>query len=55
MARYCEELDRTRTAGYLETDRPENVRFYRLFGFENGDEIAVLGVPNYLMWRKARS
>ena len=55
MARYCEELDRTGTAGYLETDRPENVRFYRLFGFEIRDEILVLGVPNYFMWRKARS
>jgi ribosomal protein S18 acetylase RimI-like enzyme len=54
MARYCEELDRRGTAGYLETDRPENVRFYRHFGFENRDEIVVVGVPNYLMWRKVK-
>jgi ribosomal protein S18 acetylase RimI-like enzyme len=55
MDRYCEELDRTGTAGYLETDKPENARFYGHFGFETTDEIPVLGVPNYLMWRKARS
>jgi len=55
MDRYCEELDRTGTAGYLETDKPENARFYGHFGFETTGEIPVLGVPNYLMWRKARS
>ena len=55
MDRYCEELDRTGTAGYLETDKPENARFYGHFGFETTGEIPVLGVPNYLMWRNARS
>ena len=55
MDRYCEELDRTGTAGYLETDKPENARFYGHFGFETTGEIPVLGVTNYLMWRKARS
>jgi ribosomal protein S18 acetylase RimI-like enzyme len=55
MGPYCEELDRTGTAGYLETDRPENVSFYRRFGFEITGEVSVLGVRNYLMWREARS
>jgi hypothetical protein len=55
MEHYCEELDRTGDAGYLETDRPENVNFYRRFGFEVTDEVMVLGIPNYLMWRKAKS
>ena len=55
MDRYCEELDRTGTAGYLETDKPGNVRFYNHFGFETTGEIPVLGVTNYLMWRKAKS
>jgi GNAT superfamily N-acetyltransferase len=55
LERYCAELDRTGTAGYLETDRPENVRFYGRFGFETTGEITVLGVRNYLMWRKAGS
>lgn len=53
MDAYCNELDRTGEAGYLETDRPENVTFYRRFGFEVTEEIMVLGVPNHLMWRKA--
>lgn len=55
MEQYCDELDRTGTAGYLETDRPENVNFYRRFGFEVTNQITVLGVTNYLMWRKATS
>jgi len=55
MERYCEEVDRTGEGGYLETDRPENVNFYRRFGFETLEEALVLGVRNYFMWRKARS
>ena len=51
MTLYCEDLDRTAISGYLETDRPENVSFYRRFGFEVTDEIPVLGVPNFLMQR----
>ena len=34
MEQYCKDLNRTGQAGYLETDRPENVQFYRRFGFE---------------------
>jgi len=55
MDRYCEGLDRSGTAGYLETDKPENARFYGHFGFETTGQIPVLGVPNYLMWRKPTS
>jgi ribosomal protein S18 acetylase RimI-like enzyme len=55
MERYCEELDQSSIAGYLETDRPENVGFYHRFGFEVTNEVMVLGVRNYLMWRKAKS
>jgi ribosomal protein S18 acetylase RimI-like enzyme len=51
MDRYCEELDRTRTAGYLETDRRENVRFYERSGFEVVETASVLGVVNYFMRR----
>lgn len=54
MERYCEELDRSGQAAYLETDRTENVQFYRRFGFETTGEVPVLGVRNYFMWRKAR-
>ena len=55
MEEYCHDLDRTRAAGYLETDRPENVRFYRRFGFAMTDEIDVLGVRNYLMLRERKA
>jgi hypothetical protein len=51
MKRYCDELDRSGQAAYLETDRPENVQYYRRFGFETSAEGVVLGVRNYFMWR----
>jgi predicted N-acetyltransferase YhbS len=51
MQRYCDELDTCGKAGYLETDRPENVAFYQCFDFDTVREIAVLGVPNFLMER----
>jgi ribosomal protein S18 acetylase RimI-like enzyme len=51
MALYCDDLDRSQTAGYLETDRPENVAFYRRFGFEVSCERLVLGTPNFFMRR----
>ena len=53
MTRYCEALTKSAESGYLETNRPETVAFYRRFGFETRDEILVLGVRNYLMWRPA--
>ncbi|MBV9876322.1 MAG: GNAT family N-acetyltransferase [Verrucomicrobia bacterium] len=53
MSLYCEDLDRTTTAGYLETDRPQNVAFYQRFGFEVTHEMPVLGTPNFLMRRPA--
>lgn len=51
MARYCEELDAAARGGYLETDRAENVAFYRRFAFEVVHERDVIGVTNYLMER----
>lgn len=54
MRRYCEELDRTKLFGYLETDRPENVEFYKRFGFEVTATETVLGVVNFFMTRKGR-
>ena len=54
MEAHCEELDCTGQAGYLETDRPENVAFYRRFGFTTRGEVTVLGVRNTLMWREAQ-
>ena len=37
---------------YLETDKPENVRFYERFGFEVTGEQEVLGVTNWSMFRR---
>jgi predicted N-acetyltransferase YhbS len=51
MEHYCGAIDLTGEGGYLETDRPANVRFYERFGFAVVNEISVLGVPNFLMRR----
>jgi ribosomal protein S18 acetylase RimI-like enzyme len=52
MRQFCEELERRSLAGYLETDRPQNVQFYRRFGFEVVAQQQVLGVPNFFMMRR---
>lgn len=52
LAAYRERLDLAGDAGYLETDKPENVRLYERFGFEVRDEADVLGVPCWFMWRR---
>ena len=49
---YCEELDVVGNAGYLETDKAENVRLYERFGFEVQDEGELLGLTNWFMWRE---
>jgi GNAT superfamily N-acetyltransferase len=53
MEHYCGAIDLTGEAGYLETDRASNVRFYERFGFALVNEITVLGIPNFLMSRPA--
>ncbi len=52
MTTYCKALAATGEAGYLETDRPQNVAFYRRFGFETTQEVPVIGVTNYFMSRR---
>jgi hypothetical protein len=49
MEEYCHAFDRTKIAGYLETERPENVKFYRRLGFETTLEVLVVGVRNFLV------
>jgi ribosomal protein S18 acetylase RimI-like enzyme len=49
MDRYCQHLEETRAAGYLETDRPGNVAFYKKFGFEVTGTATIHGVENYFM------
>jgi ribosomal protein S18 acetylase RimI-like enzyme len=54
MQEHCRRLDRAREAGYLETDKAENVRFYERFAFEVIGEGPVIGVPNWFMLRPPR-
>lgn len=51
MGEHCRRLDAGREVGYLETDKPENVRFYERFGYEVVGEQPVIGVPNWFMRR----
>lgn len=51
MEYFCAQLDASPRPAWLETDRLENVNFYRRFGFEPTREVSVLGVPNYFMYR----
>ena len=52
MNRYLEQLRQENLAGYLETDKPENVKFYEKFGFTVQREEEVIGVPTWYMWRE---
>ena len=52
MRQFCAALEEQSLNGYLETDRPQNVAFYKRFGFEVVAERPVLGVKNFFMVRK---
>ena len=54
MAVYCSLLDDEGLAGYLETDKPENVTFYERSGFVTVANASVLEVPNWFMRRPPR-
>lgn len=51
MNRYIEHVKQRQTAAYLETDRPENVEFYKKFGFVIQREEQLIGTPVWYMWR----
>ena len=51
MERYLEHLAQEKIAGYLETDRRENVEFYKRFGFIVQQEAEVIGTTTWHMWR----
>lgn len=51
MQCYVEHLEQEKASGYLETDRPENVEFYKKFGFVVRHEETVIGTPTWYMWR----
>jgi GNAT superfamily N-acetyltransferase len=51
MNRYIEYLEQEHCEGYLETDRPENVEFYKKFGFVVHREEQLIGTPTWYMGR----
>lgn len=53
MRRYIEHLEQEKAAGYLETDRAENVEFYKKFGFVLQRSEELIGTPVWYMWRPA--
>jgi ribosomal protein S18 acetylase RimI-like enzyme len=54
MRVFSARMDAAGEDAYLETDKPENVRFYERSGFEIVGEQEVLGVPNWFMTRRAK-
>ncbi len=52
MEAHCARVDDAGEDAYLETDKPENVRFYERFGYEVIGEGEILGVPNWFMLRR---
>ncbi|MCI0443925.1 GNAT family N-acetyltransferase [bacterium] len=52
---FCQRIDNHRSAAYLETDKEENVTFYKRFRFEVVDEHNVLGIKNWFMFRDLRA
>ena len=51
LAEHCRQLDQRGEVGYLETDKPENVRFYEKQGYRVIGEAPALGVPSWFMRR----
>ena len=51
MHRYIEHLKQERSAGYLETDSPKNVAFYKKFGFAVRHWERLIDVTTWYMWR----
>ncbi|MUN63458.1 GNAT family N-acetyltransferase [Kocuria sediminis] len=51
LREHCRRLDATGQVGYLETDKPANVVFYRRFGYEVVGQAPALGLPTWFMRR----
>jgi ribosomal protein S18 acetylase RimI-like enzyme len=48
---WLQSVDCEAAASYLETDREQNLAFYRRAGFDVRSEIRVLGIDVWCMWR----
>jgi ribosomal protein S18 acetylase RimI-like enzyme len=53
MRDFCAALDAKSAAGFLETDKAENVGFYEKSGFRVIREVQVIGTATYFMRRAA--
>jgi len=51
LSTFCRYLDETHQAGYLETDKVENVLLYERFGFEVMASSTLFGKMNWFMIR----
>ena len=54
MRLLCEEFDEHHRLAWLETDKPENVRFYIGLGFEVTEEVPMLTSHFWFMRREAQ-
>jgi len=54
MKMFCQRMDQLAATAYLETDKPENIAFYKRHGFTVISEDTVVGVTNWFMQRPAR-
>src|SRR3990172_10982974 len=52
---FCARMDDEGDMAHLETDKPQNVRFYDRFGFATIAEADVLGIPNWFMHREPKT
>ena len=53
LTRFCAAMDEKHELAYLETDKSENVHFYRRFEFSVIAEAKVLGITNWFMLRSS--
>ena len=51
LTAFCAQMDALGAVAYLETDKAENVTFYRKFGFGTMAEASILSTPNWFMRR----
>ncbi len=55
MRSFCEWMDTERSVSYLETDKSQNVEFYKRFGFRVIAKDKVIDVPNWFMRREPKA
>jgi ribosomal protein S18 acetylase RimI-like enzyme len=55
LREFCARMDERGEIAFLETDKPESVRFYARCGFLVSEQGQILGTPNWWMHRPAKS